>query len=289
MAMNTPVDATQSVPSKRLRLYERPSRDVGLWLLLIGACVILSTALALRGEHRLVPDRGAGYALGIVGLAAMAALLGYSVRKRMRFARRWGRVGDWFRVHMFLGIAGPVAILLHCNFRLGSANANVALVSALAVSSSGVVGRLLYGRIHAGLFGRRLSLVELRAAVTESKARVDAEAGSAAAAALEPVERFERVALARRGFVRSTLRLLALPFLRRRARHEAAARFGAAGSGATGDELRARVDAYLSAVSRASAFSACERLFALWHVLHLPLCVVLFLAAAVHVVAVHVY
>lgn len=289
--MSAPARTTTQATSqkKRLALYTRPKRDVGLWLLLLVAAVVLCIGLALRADHVLVPDRGAGYALGILGLAAMTALLGYSLRKRLRFTRRWGRVSSWFRVHMALGIAGPVAILLHCNFRLGSANANVALACVLAVSSSGVVGRLLYGRIHSGLFGRRLSLIDLRTAITESKAQIDADDEPVAAAALEPIDRFESVALAPRGLAGSTLRLLALPFLRRRARSEARARLAASGAGVNAGDVAARIDAYLDAVARASVFTACERLFALWHVLHLPLCVVLFLAAAVHVVAVHVY
>jgi hypothetical protein len=294
-AMNAAAEPTPNDPQarsqpesgarRRIALYTRPDRDVGLWLLLFGAGVILLTAFALRDAHRLVPERGAGYGLGIVGLGAMSALLGYSVRKRLRFARRWGPVQRWFRVHMFLGIAGPVAILLHCNFRLGSTNANVALASALAVSASGVFGRMLYGRIHAGLFGRRLSLMELREAVAASKARVDAEDASARGLDLEPLDRFARAALDRRGPLLSTIRLLALPWRRRRARRDALAGLG----GAAPDETLERLNAYLEAVARASAFTACERLFALWHVLHLPLCVVLFLAAAVHVAAVHVY
>jgi hypothetical protein len=36
-------------------------------------------------------------------------------------------------------------------------------------------------------------------------------------------------------------------------------------------------------------YAFCERVFALWHAIHLPLCVLLFASAAVHVVAVHRY
>jgi hypothetical protein len=40
---------------------------------------------------------------------------------------------------------------------------------------------------------------------------------------------------------------------------------------------------------RVVRFVAWERLFSLWHGVHLPLCVILFGAAAAHVVAVHMY
>jgi hypothetical protein len=47
--------------------------------------------------------------------------------------------------------------------------------------------------------------------------------------------------------------------------------------------------AYLASIRRLAAFAFFERMFALWHVLHLPLFVVLLFAAVAHVVAVHMY
>jgi len=252
---------------------------------MIGATVILSTAFALRGEHRLVPDRGIGYVLGLLGLGAMVTLLGYSARKRLGAARRWGRLQTWFRIHMFLGIAGPVAILLHCNFQLGSTNANVALASVLAVSGSGIVGRLLYGRIHAGLFGRRLTLLELRAAIEERKALLEAEGTGGVRIAMEPIERYERRALAPVGLIGSLARPLILPVARSRALYAATEGLAARER----SQVAEPIVAYLRAVSRVSVFAACEQLFGLWHAVHLPLCLVLFMAAAAHVAAVHLY
>jgi cytochrome c-type biogenesis protein CcmH/NrfG len=45
----------------------------------------------------------------------------------------------------------------------------------------------------------------------------------------------------------------------------------------------------LMATRRVAEFEACERLFAAWHVLHLPLFVMLVIVGIVHVVAVNVY
>ena len=46
---------------------------------------------------------------------------------------------------------------------------------------------------------------------------------------------------------------------------------------------------YFYYVARAEAFTLYERLFALWHLLHLPLFILLVFAALTHVVAVHLY
>jgi hypothetical protein len=49
------------------------------------------------------------------------------------------------------------------------------------------------------------------------------------------------------------------------------------------------VSSRLHAARRVAEFEACERLFAAWHILHLPLFVMLLVVGVVHVVAVHVY
>ena len=45
----------------------------------------------------------------------------------------------------------------------------------------------------------------------------------------------------------------------------------------------------LEATRRVAEFESYERLFSLWHVLHLPLFFMLLVAGIVHVIAVHVY
>ena len=75
--------------------------------------------------------------------------------------RVFGSIPYWFRIHMVLGIIGPVLILFHANFKFGSTNSNIALISMLLVAGSGIVGRYLYGKIHVGLFGRKSNIAEI--------------------------------------------------------------------------------------------------------------------------------
>ena len=116
-----------------------------------------------REEEYLTPKSGLGYWLGIYGSTAMLLLLIYSVRKRTRAMRWLGSIPLWFRVHMLLGIAGPVLIMFHANFKLGSLNSNVALLTMLTVAASGIVGRYLYAKIHMGLYGRKAEAKEILA------------------------------------------------------------------------------------------------------------------------------
>ena len=61
-------------------------------------------------ERYINPYRGLGYALGIIGGSLMLVLLAYSLRKRWAWLEFLGSTPSWFRFHMVLGIAGPLAI-----------------------------------------------------------------------------------------------------------------------------------------------------------------------------------
>ena len=49
------------------------------------------------------------------------------------------------------------------------------------------------------------------------------------------------------------------------------------------------VSLYLNAVTRVAQFTAYERLFSLWHIVHIPFVYSLIISSLVHVYAVHVY
>jgi len=265
--------------------------------------IVLAAALMTgwlnRGEEYVIPESGVGYWLGVAGASAMLLLLLYPLRKRMRLM---GSVTFWFRVHMVLGLIGPALILFHSNFRLGSLNSNVALVAMLTVATSGIIGRYLYGKIHMGLYGRKAVLRELRA---------DAEAlekslGSGISGCDQIVAQMhafaDRAAALPKGIAGSlwTLPLVALRarFLRRRLRRQAHRLVkGEAKRLKWSRRVRRQqfdgivnvVTLHVAAVRKAAAFEIYERLFGLWHVLHLPLFMILILAACIHVVAAHLY
>lgn len=252
----------------------------------------LGVAFALRHERYLSADRGLGYALGILGLGLMILLLLYPLRKRSATLGEWGSLRLWFQVHMILGVVGPLAILFHANFRMGSHNSSVALVAMLLVSGSGYVGRYIYTRIHRGLFGRRRHLQDLKqeAEASWSSVRPAFERSPALA---ERLQRFEARALdpgASRTI--SLARFLLMPLLALREERACLRLLRKASRGVRSRDLihrKVAISAHVRAVARVSQFSTYERLFSLWHAIHLPLCFILFGAAAVHVVAVHLF
>ncbi len=243
-----------------------------------------------------------GYNLGLAGGILMLLLLIYPLRKRVRALDAMGPIKHWFSMHMALGIAGPVLILLHSRFELGSLNASIAFWSMVLVATSGVVGRFLYRRIHHGLYGRKASLEQIRAhagmgegeartwlrhlpAVLEIFDRFAADAEVVTRAGLRQPVKFMALGVKARLAARRARRALAndLPLVAEARGWDAATLERRLHKG---EKL---VGAYVTHVQDVAQFEAYERLFALWHVLHLPFVFMLFFSAVAHVVYVHMY
>ncbi len=269
------------------------------WLMLIATAALLVWGYRFPTEQYITPQTGVGYALGIIGGSAMLLLLIYPARKRVRALRFLGTTKHWFQTHMVLGIVGPVLILFHSNFSLGATNSNVALACMLVVSGSGLFGRYFYTRIHHGLHGRRASLAELREYAERLRwvttnveflpdlvARIEAEEHSIA-------ERCERLPQ----LVRPPVCAASASLARRRLCRYVRDSLKAPNRASIGEARRhsllktatGYIDDRLTATRRVVEFSSFERLFSLWHALHMPLFLMLLIAGVVHVVAVHVY
>lgn len=155
----------RGTPARAVRKRSRISSATIAYAFLVAAIL---AGWMLRDQKLVDPESGLGYWLGIVGASTMLLLLLYPVRKRIRFLRVFGPTKHWFRLHMIFGLVGPLLILYHCNFSLGSFNSRVALFCMLLVAGSGIIGKHFYARIHRGLYGKKLSLSELQRDMTES-------------------------------------------------------------------------------------------------------------------------
>ena len=270
------------------------------WYALLTAMITLGWLV--RDYDFINPKEGVGYWLGITGGTMMLLLLLYPLRKRIRWLQALGPTKHWFRMHMVFGLLGPLLILYHCNFQLGSFNSKVALYCMLLVAGSGIVGRHFYARIHRSLYGRKTSLTELQ---RELAASVEKSHGLAS---LMPglVAELDKVARDLQGcqvtqslgvgrslrwtfshvFMRLHLLLLARRELRAAAERSATiARDYRRIQRTAGIYIRD----FTNLTGRVAQFSFYERLFALWHVFHLPIFFMMVLSALVHVLAVHMY
>lgn len=243
-----------------------------------------------------------GYWLGVTGGVMMVLLFTYPLRKHFKFAHGWGRVKWWFLVHMLLGVGGPLLILLHSTFRIGSLNAGVALYSMLIVAASGVIGRFIYARVNRGLQGETTDFKALQAKAGLD--RVDAGSRLAFAPDVEQtLKAFEQRELSVNAHWGTHLRQVFWLPIRQWLTYQTCAKAlktnmqGLADQGQWSNADRTRRTAqarklvwrYLNAVTRVAQYKAYERLFSLWHIAHIPFVYLLVISAVVHVVAVHAY
>ena len=256
----------------------------------------------LRGYELIDPKQGLGYWLGIIGGSMMLVLILYPLRKRIRALRFLGRTAHWFQLHMILGVLGPVLVLYHSNFSLGSFNSRVALYCMLLVAGSGVIGKYLYAHIHHNLYGGKASLKDIRNELARSLEN------SHGLATLLPrfASRVESLAVEAQGCsitgslsIRQSMywtlkKYVIWVSLSRTAHRELRARAVASPAVARDfDKLKKATSRYIRnfvrLTTRVAQFTLFERLSSLWHVLHMPLFFMMVISALLHVLAVHMY
>jgi hypothetical protein len=289
---------TKQVPSpgKKSTLRSRAS-GIGTFIFFTLVCLALVEGWQMRSEHIINAERGVGYILGIAGGSMMLLLLMYPLRKRFKALRVLGAVKHWFRLHMILGILGPSLILFHANFGLGALNSNVALACMLIVASSGLLGRYFYTRIHHGLYGSQATVQELQQESAWSLAELKVHL-SFYPEFQQALKNYEAAAIkAGKGlfsFIKIPLLDLKSHFsyLRLWRQCRKAIRKEVTDAGLQLVLLRQvqqNLRTYFIAMRKMAEFGFYTRLFSLWHVLHLPLFVMMLITGVIHVIYVHMY
>ncbi len=244
-----------------------------------------STPLIERPRHdmywALKPGGSLGKQFGIAGAAMMTLMLAYSLRKRWRPLRRLGPVRMWLDYHIFLGICGPLFIVVHSSFKVQGLVA-LSFWSMVAVALSGVLGRYIYRQIPRGRTGDELSLTEveeldreLSRQLVESFGLPDgaiAELDAAAEAGLDPNRSLPSLLVA------AGVGSLALRRRLRRFRQQHPAL-----EPCLGRRFEQAVTRKAVLRRRLVLWSALQRVFHHWHIVHKPFAVTMYLFMIVHI------
>lgn len=157
-------------------LYTTSLVAIGIWL--SQGWAFYRLAEHLRPRHpdyaRLTSGGSWGHWFGIVGSILIGLLLLYIVRKRWRALDRTGSLRLWLDVHIWMGITGPLLIVLHSAFKVGGL-VSISFWSMSAVALSGVLGRYLYLQIPRDESGEELD----RQGMDQARLRLLGEAGLA--------------------------------------------------------------------------------------------------------------
>ncbi len=249
----------------------------------LSVALVIYIGWSVREQRYLLAESGIGYWLGIIGGAMMLLLLYYPVRKRKPRWKYSGSIKFWFRFHMFLGIAGPVLIILHSGYRLGSLNGTVAFFCMLIVAGSGLIGRYLYRRIHHGLYGEKIRFEELyhkdqswEEKLAELKNKYP-----------EPVEKLGVIEsqLVQHGAAasRSLWFYQSMQWQLQTLKRQIIQQLGKNSADSAGFQQR------IQSLKSITSLGVHEILFSYWHILHFPLFIMLLISGITHVVVVHFY
>jgi hypothetical protein len=272
---------------------ERRSAFASFIRLVLGAALLAVPAWIVTTQFPYTPDSDLGYNLGLAGSITLLLTLIYPLSKRLR----WG-----FRPYVVLGILGPLLILLHSRFALESINGTLAFCSMWLVFLSGVTGRYLHTRIHRSLTDKRALLQALNRQIGISVEDVRSKFHFAPRVS-QRLERFHSIVPEQpKGALRNLWRMLALPFrlrwtyaraskdlkraIKLRAHKRAWPRAKKRQRLSYGKKM---IRTYLEAVRSVARIDGYERLFSLWHFVHVPLLFWLVITGVIHVLAVHMY
>ena len=259
-----------------------------LWFFVQGYSYYLTPYLQRphHPDYRLLRPAGTrGLAYGIAGSAMMILMLIYSVRKRTRLLGRSMSLHSLLDFHIYLGVVGPLLIVLHTSFKVQGLVA-VSFWSMVAVAVSGYFGRYLYVQIPRNIAGNELSLQEMEQSNTQMaqalKARFNLDDDT-----LRRVETlFEKQLIHKqRGAFASVGTLLIddilRPFSRRKLRRQLMKIVLLPRS-----QFRELFEiSFRRAIlrRRISLLGQVQMLFHYWHVIHKPFAIVMYIIMGIHI------
>ncbi len=246
------------------------------------------TDYADRPHHEqyreLRPAGGRGLVFGYIGSAMMILMLSYSIRKRSKLLGKKISLRSWLKLHIYLGVCGPLFIVLHSSFKVQGLIA-VAFWSMVAVAISGYLGRYLYLQIPRNQAGDELSLSEIDKQMLQSTLTLQEKFN------LAPEQLAQIDALAKRdvatgrsfiGLLFSTLISdLTRPFTARKLAGELKRKVRVADKTAKSIVVLALERAALA--RRIEMLDRTREVFHYWHVIHKPFAIIMYLIMGIHI------
>jgi len=252
-------------------------------LVLAGLAILAITLLYLMTTALLgVPAASGlfGHSIGILGFGLMLATETlYSWRKRTR-RKAWGRMSAWLKFHIFTGLVGPYLVFLHAAWKFHGL-AGITLLMTAIVVVSGFFGRYIYTAVPRTVDGVILERAEVLRMLASAEADLAGIQGELAAAP----------ELGEPGAVNGMLMVLGRSLYGLRDAWRAWAR--GRGLDPQARAARARVEVLIrrrdELQRQVVTLAAARRLMASWHTLHVPLGMMMFSAAIIHIAAAMYY
>jgi hypothetical protein len=222
-----------------------------------------------------------GHGIGIIGFILMLVTETlYTLRKRSRSAR-WGRMSTWLQFHIFTGLVGPYMVLLHSSWKFNGLAGMVMLLTIIIVAS-GFLGRYIYTSVPRNVDGIQIEANELEQQIIAVDGelqnwlatRPEGYRGLSNRLSTGSVSKGNRIVFGR-AFEEWNARL---KWWRESSRLDREARTQA-------KQLNELLKQERNLRRQLASIVLTRRMLGLWHAIHIPIGMVLFTAAFIHVVA----
>lgn len=260
-------------------------RNRELWLAFFAILVITGLYLLVVAMLGGIPGASGffGHSIGILGfvLMLMTETL-YSYRKRSRTAR-WGRMSEWLNFHIFTGIVGPYLVLLHSSWKFNGL-AGIVMLLTVVIVASGFLGRYIYTAVPRTADGIEVEAGQLERLVQEIQAELERRSQAQPEATRDLLRNLAQLApegghaaglILERPVMDLSWRLRW--WLLRRSLHSA--------DRAQLDQLGGLLRRQQVLRRQVASLAAARRLLSLWHSVHIPIGMMLFTAAFIHILA----
>ena len=218
-----------------------------------------------------------GHGLGIVGTFLIVfGVFSYMFRKRFRIFSRIGILKHWLEFHIFLCTLGPFLILFHTTFKFGGIVA-VSFWSMVAVFLSGILGRYIYLQIPHSIEGKELTLFEVEEQQLEMNKQLR-QSVTLDESIYETLDNFSKRTKNHSGFwgrrkdERIAIRKLRLELKRQQIPVNKAV------------EIVQIFKDRFGLIKKIERLVTMQKLFAYWHVAHLPFALIMLVVMVIHVV-----
>jgi len=257
-----------------------------LWLALLTIFLVTLAYGLVAALTQAIPAASGlfGHAIGILGFILMLLTeILYSLRKQARTGR-WGRMASWLKFHIYTGLVGPYLVLLHTSWQFNGLAGALTLLTVIIVAS-GLVGRYIYTAVPRTVDGAVVESDELmrqgQAAEAKLQERLQSSPEIAGllsgliAAPVGPAGSNPALVLER-----------SFQDWKYRRQWQQVRRGLPPGARAQAAQLEALQMRRRELLRQLQSLAAARRLLSLWHAIHLPIGVVLFSTAFIHVAAV---
>jgi len=229
------------------------------------------------------PGKGIWLDLGWAGSIMMMVMMLYSVRKRTSLFNNLGSHRHWLAAHMFLGIMGPVLITFHTTFKLQGIVAT-SFWCMIITMVFGILGRYIYVQIPRSLTGAELLVSDIDELINSFDLRLGKHLKSADLTRLsgmiassnagEKNNLISALLFMITTDIKNRFRIIHIRrVLKKSYKLEKSDR----------KEILTHLKRKAALIRRKDLLAASHKLLHYWHVVHVPLAVVMFLIMFLHI------